>query len=458
MTIGRQDTQNEIGATAALAEFVARTSWNDIPERAMHESKRAILNGIAATFAGCREEAITIALRSLREFSGHQQATVIGHRERLDTLGAAFLNAAAANIFDFCDTHLATVIHPPAPVSPALFALSERQRVSGRELLTAFVLGYEVECRVGLAISPGHYRRGWHITSTCGGFGSAAAASKVLGLDPQHIVWALGNAATQAAGLSECLGTSAKSISVGNAARNGLWSALLAQQGFGGPPRPIEGVQGYLNAAGDLSDLGALTRGLGDTWEVLHNACKPYPCGIVIHPVLDAVFALQSEQPVAPTSIERIVVRGNPLLRRRTDRPDIQTGREAQVSVQHSVAVALLDGKVGVQDYSDARVRDPAVAALRRLITVQDDPDIAPQGAAIEIYTKDGKRRSTMIEFARGSAQRPMSDADLETKLSAQAEPHIGLEKARRLIESVWQLDRTDDAARLLALTVGGPA
>ena len=151
-------------------------------------------------------------------------------------------------------------------------------------------------------------------------------------------------------------------------------------------------------------------------------------------------------------------MRGNPLLRRRTDRPDIQTGREAQVSVQHSVAVALLDGKVGVQDYSDARVRDPAVAALRRLITVQDDPDIAPQGAAIEIYTKDGKRRSTMIEFARGSAQRPMSDADLETKLSAQAEPHIGLEKARRLIESVWQLDRTDDAARLLALTVGGPA
>ena len=124
MTIERPDA-GEAGATATLAEFVAAISWSDIPERAAHESKRAILNGLATAFAGCREEAIVIALRSLREFSDRQQATVIGHRDRLDTLSAAFLNAAAANIFDFCDTHLATVIHPTAPVFPALLALSE---------------------------------------------------------------------------------------------------------------------------------------------------------------------------------------------------------------------------------------------------------------------------------------------------------------------------------------------
>ena len=139
-------------------------------------------------------------------------------------------------MLDFCDTHVPTVIHPTAPLAPALLALGELQRVSGRDFILAFVLGQEVECRIGLAMSPSHYNRGWHITATCGVFGAAAGSGKLLALNAAQMVWALGIAATQPAGLCECLGTPAKSVGVGNAARNGLWSALLAAKNFAGPP------------------------------------------------------------------------------------------------------------------------------------------------------------------------------------------------------------------------------
>src|SRR5262245_29320262 len=161
------------GVTQNLARFVVGTRWDDIPDPVRHEAKRALLNFFAVALAGCRTSPVEIALASLAEFSDCRQATVIGRSERMDALSAAFLNAAGANVFDFCDTHLPTVIHPTSPVAPALFALSELRPVTGSELLLAFILGFELQCRIGGAISPGHYAKGWHITSTCGVFGAA---------------------------------------------------------------------------------------------------------------------------------------------------------------------------------------------------------------------------------------------------------------------------------------------
>src|SRR6266853_3125170 len=193
------------GVTQDLARFVVETRWEDIPEQARHEAKRALLNFFAVAIAGCRTEPVEMALTSLAEFSGGRQATLVGRSERIDALSAAFLNAAGANVFDYCDTHLPTVVHPTAPLAPALLALAELRPVSGPELLLAFILGFEIECRVGGAVSPGHYPKGWHITSTCGVFGSAAGAAKLLGLSTDQVVWSLGNASTQSAGLCECL-------------------------------------------------------------------------------------------------------------------------------------------------------------------------------------------------------------------------------------------------------------
>ena len=440
------------GVTQGLARFVVEARWDDIPQRVRHQAKRALMNFFAVALSGCRSGPVEIALSSLVEFSNRQQATVIGRGERIDALSAAFLNAASANVLDFDDTHLPTAIHPSAPVAPALLALSELRKVTGAELLTAFVLGVEIEGRIGKAISPGHYTKGWHITSTCGVFGAAAGTAKLLGLDAPRMVSALGNASTQSSGLCECLGWPAKSISVGNAARNGLWSALLAARGFDGPPEPIAGVHGFLNAMAEPPNWPALTDGLGETWELMQNALKPYPCGFVIHPVLDVVLDWRRAHPA--DAVERVVVRGNPLLAARTDRPEIATGRESQVSVQHAVAAALLHGKAGPDQFTDACATDPAIMAMRRKVEVMRDSAIPTIAAQVELWTADGSRHALSTSASCGSPANPMSDRDIEDKLRSVAAAWRPGHDVAPLIDGVWDLERNNDVSRLLALTV----
>lgn len=444
--------RHEPGVTLKLAQLVADTDTTAIPPRVMHQAKRSFMNFFAVALAGCRTAPVDIALRSLSEFSGGKQATVIGRTERIDGLSAAFLNAAGANVFDFCDNHVRTVIHPTAPVAPALLALSELRRVSGPELLLALVLGNEVEARIGLAVSPKHYSLGWHITSTCGVFGAAAGSGKLLGLDPAKMVWAFGAAATQSSGLCECLGTAAKSASVGNAARNGLWSALLAEKGFDGPPEPLNGVQGFYNAMGVPPDLSLATDGLGDTWEIMETAYKPYPCGFVINPVLDCVLDWRHDNPKA--EVVRVVVRGHPLLADRTDRPQVSTGRQSQVSVQHAVAAALVIGEAGLEQFSDACVNDPRVAALRAKVEVVRDAAFSTISASVDITTADDKTHALSTPAARGSDVNPMSDSDLEDKLRTAAAGWSPRHDIQPLIDAVWALDKSVDVSGLAGLTV----
>jgi 2-methylcitrate dehydratase PrpD len=440
------------GVTESLAHLTVATRWDDISPPVQHQAKRSLMNFFAVALAGCRTGPVEIALQSLAEFSGGKQATVVGRSERIDALSAAFLNAAGANVYDFCDTHVRTVIHPTAPVAPALLALAELRRVSGRDLLLAFVLGNEVQARIGLAISPNHYNKGWHITSTCGVFGAAAASCKLLALDETKVVWALGTAATQSSGLCECLGTPAKSVSVGNAARNGLWSALLAEKGFEGPGEPLAGVQGFYNAMGEPPNLSLITDGLGESWEIMQTSYKPYPCGFVIHPALDCVLDWRRDNPKA--EVARVVVRGNPLLAARTDRANISTGRESQVSVQHAVAAALVTGKAGLDQFTDACARDPKVLALRSKVTVERDPAFSTIAAAVEIGTTDGKTYRLSQAAARGSDANPMSDKDLEDKLRTAAAGWNPRHDITPLIGAVWTLDKSADVSKLAALTV----
>ena len=441
---------NKPGVTEGLARHVVATRWEDIPSHVRHQAKRSLINFFAVTLAGCRSGPIEIALRSLAEFSGSRQVTVIGRAERLDALSAAFLNAACANVNDFCDTHTPTVIHPTAPVAAALLAFAEWRQASGPDLLLALILGNEVQARIGLAISPSHYQRGWHITSTCGVFGAAAGSGKLAALNERQMVWALGMAATQSAGLCECLGTAAKSVSVGNAARNGLWSALLAEKGFEGPPEPLAGVQGFYHALAETPDLSFITDGWGERWEIMATSYKPYPCGFVIHPVLDCVLDWRRDNPAA--EVTRVVVRGHPLLAVRTDRPNVSTGREAQVSVQHAVAAALATGKAGLDQFTDACVRDPKVSSLRSKVEVLRGEGFSTIAAAVEITTVDGKTHKLAQAAARGSDVNPLSDHDLEDKLRMLAagwDPHWD---ATPLIDAIWTLDKAADASKLASL------
>jgi 2-methylcitrate dehydratase PrpD len=437
--------------TERLAQFLVTYRPEDVPERVRHEAKRSLVNFFATALGGCRNEAVEMLVAALADCFGPPHATIIGRSERADALTATFLNAVSANVLDFDDTHLRTVIHPTAPVAPGLFALAERRPITGAALLHAFVLGVEVECRIGNALSPGHYRRGWHITATCGVLGAAAAAGKLLRLDSGRMAWALGTAATQSSGLIENLGTMSKSVGVGNAARNGLAAALYAERGLSGPDRPLEGPRGLAAVMGEGADLASVTHGLGESWELMQNAYKPYPSGVVLHPVIDACLELRPK--VGDVArIERILVKGHPLLRERADRPAVTVGREAQVSLQHSVAVAFLYGAAGVKEYSDACVNDPAVLALRSKVYAEDDTSIPADAAVVSLRTTAGDMLSAHIAHARGSLARPLSDRELEDKLrdlAAYGAPGVD---ADRLIAAIWTLDQTNNADTLMSI------
>jgi 2-methylcitrate dehydratase PrpD len=438
--------------TAALAHFIAASRWEDIPAPVREDSSRALLNFVAAALGGSQDEAIGRAAAVLGPFSGPAQATVIGRSERYDMLTAAFLNAASGNVLDFDDTHPPTVIHPTSPVAPVLLALAETQRLSGAELLHALVLGIEVACRLGNAVTLQHYIRGWHGTSTCGAVGAAAAAAKALRLDAERTAWALGHGANQACGLIESLGSMAKSVSVGNAARNGLLSALLAQARYSASTQTLEGPRGFIRVLGEGPDPTALTADLGSRWEAAANRLKPYPSGVVLHAVVDACLALRSRHGIDPARIRTVRAHGHPLLRQRADRPQPRAGREAAVSIQHTAAVCFLHAQAGVEQYAVAVVQDSAIRALGDRVHVEDDARIGVEAVRVEVELDDGSRHETYVEHASGSAARPMSDAELAAKVASLARWRGWRGSVEALIASIRRLEQAPDAAPIVRM------
>ncbi len=441
--------------SARLARFTTEARWEDLPDVVRHEAKRALVNFFATALAGCRDPALQAASAVFAEFRAGGGCAVIGRGETTDALHAASLNAMSGNVFDYDDTHLPTIIHPTAPVAPALLALAQTRRFSGKDLLLAFVLGVEIECRLGNAISPGHYQRGWHITSTCGVFGAATASARVLGLDATRTLWSLGNAAAQAGGLVENLGSMAKSIGVGNAASNGLLSAFLAARGFQGPRHPVEGPRGFLRVTGDEPDIASVTEGLGERWELMNNTYKPYPCGVVLNPVIEASLELHRKARPAIADIERVELTGHPLLRERTDRPVPHSGREAQVSAQHAVAVCLGLGKAGLDEFSDACVQDPTWRVFADRLHFIDDARYGIEAATVTLHLRDGQSISHHVDTALGSLAAPLRDPDLEHKLRTLAAWGGSGCAPQPLIDALWSLDTSDDAGALMPLAAG---
>ena len=442
------------GLTTQLAGFATGLRWSDVPEAVRHEARRSLVNYCAVALGGSHDPTVEAAVRTFGPLRGGTQARLVGRAERFDLLYAAALNAMAANVYDFCDTHIPTILHPSAPVFPALAALADTRTVRGEDLLLAFVVGVEVECRIANAVSPWHYERGWHITSTCGVFGAAAGAASLLGLDAATLASAFGSAAAQACGLVETLGSSAKSISVGNAARNGLLSVLLAQQGFEGPAAPLEGARGFLRVLGQEPDLGAL-QGSEPGWQLLRNTYKPYPCGVVLNPVVDACLALAASPAFTSrgaAAVSEITLTGHPLLRQRTDRPGVTTGRQSQVSGQHAVAVSLLRARAGLEEFSDAAVMDADVRALGSRVRFEDNASMGVEAAVVTVRFEDGSVLEERVDCARGSLGRPLTDAELDRKLHDLCAYGGGRIAPQPLVDALWAMDRAPDAAAVFAL------
>jgi 2-methylcitrate dehydratase PrpD len=437
--------------TRMLARFVAThptRGWNDAVE---HEAHRTLLNWLGCAIGGARHEAADAALAAVAVLGPAPQATLLGRSERVDMASAALINGIASHVFDFDDTHLKTIIHPAGPVASALLALAEVRGATGRTLLDALVLGIDVACRMGNAIYPDHYDRGWHITGSTGMLGSAAACARLLGLDEHRTAMALGIAASQPTGLREQFGTMTKSLHPGAAARVGLMAALMAQNGFTASARALEAPRGFAQVVSPKYTWNELTDALGERFEISYNSYKPYACGVVIHPCIDACAQLRAHG-VRPDEVERIEMKVHSLVLELTGKKEPADGLQSKFSVYHGCAAGLLFGRAAEEEFSDAIAQRADVVALRRKVVATVDDRFDEASADVVAVLADGRREHVFVKHALGSLHRPMSDADLEGKFRGLVAPMLGTERVRPLLDAAWQLGRAGDARALAAL------
>ena len=434
--------------TRTLARRLVESRYEDLPQTVRHEAARALLNWLGCAIGSARHETVECALQAVRPFSGPAQAQILGRAERLDILHAALVNGLSSHVLDFDDTH-ARAIHPSAPVLPVLIALAEWKGMSGARFVHAYVLGVEAEERIGLSVFPEHYDIGWHITGTAGVFGAAAAAGIALELNAQQMAWALGIAATQAAGLREMFGSMCKSLHPGRAAQNGLTAALLASRNFTSSEQALEARRGFGRVLSTKFDPALITEGWGERYELTNNMYKPYACGLVVHAAIDGCIELKRRHAIRAEEIASVALRVSPLVLELTGKKAPRTGLEGKFSVFHAAAAALIHGAAGEAQFSAACVNDRQVAALRERVTAAPDPSVARTEAYVTIALSDGRTCSTHVAHALGTLKRPMSDADLETKFRGLTAGVLAPAQIEELIALCWRVNVLEDAGLL---------
>ena len=430
--------------TQILAKFVSShpsRGWSDAVD---HEAHRTFLNWAGCAIGAARHESAEATLGGVQMLHPAPQSSILGRAEKVDMASAALVNGVTSHTFDFDDTHLKTIIHPAGPVASALLALAEVTGASGREVIDALVLGIDVSCRLGNCLYPEHYDRGWHITGSTGTLGAAAGCARLLKLDEQHTAWALGIAASQPIGLREQFGTMTKPFHPGGAARAGLTSALLAKNGFTASPRAIEAPRGYAQVVSTKYDWNEVTGELGQRFEISFNTYKPFACGIVIHPTIDAATQLRARG-VKAEDVERVELKVHPLVLELTGKKEPQDGLQGKFSVYHGFAAGLMFGRASESEYDDGIVTRDDMVALRRKVVAIEDEKIDEAAADVTVYLKGGRKEQVFVEHAIGSLERPMSDADLEGKFHYLADPVIGVAKASAAIEACWKLGGARD-------------
>jgi 2-methylcitrate dehydratase PrpD len=435
--------------TQVLAKFVAThpsRGWSDAVD---HEAHRTFLNWAGCAIGAARHESAEATIAAMRMLQPSAQSSVLGRADRLDMAGAALVNGITSHTFDFDDTHLKTVIHPAGPVASALLALAEVRGSSGREVIDALVLGIDVACRIGNCMYPEHYDRGWHITGSTGTLGAAAGCARLLKLDEHKTMMALGVAASQPIGMREQFGTMTKPFHPGGAARAGLTSALLAANGFTASARAIEAPRGYAQVVSTKNDWSEITGELGSRFEISFNTYKPFACGIVIHPTIDAAIQLRA-QGVKAEEVVKVELRVHSLVLELTGKKEPQDGLQGKFSVYHGFAAGLMLGQAGEGEYEDAIVRRDDMVALRRKVEAIVDPSIAEDAADVTAILKDGRKVHVRVDHAIGSLERPLTDSHLEAKFHSLADPVIGKAKTDATIAACWKLGQAKDVGDVL--------
>ncbi|MBZ5632080.1 MAG: MmgE/PrpD family protein [Acidobacteriia bacterium] len=436
--------------TQTLASYIVTNRIESVPEDVRHEARRAIVNYVGCALGGSIDTAVDRAIQALSPYSGRPTASVLGRSERMDPLHASLMNGISSHVYDYDDTTPKNYIHPTSPVASALFAYASVHPVRGRDFMEAFILGFEAESRIGNAVYPAHYDVGWHITGTAGVFGAATAIGKLLVLEGHEMIWAIGLAATQAAGLREMFGSMAKAFHPGRAAQNGYAAALLAQAGFTAGEHSLEGPRGFAAVQAAKYDLSKITARLGEDFDLRANTYKPFPCGIVNHPTIDGCIQIHRQNQLAPEQIAAVRLRVAPLVMDLCNQQGITKGLQGKFSVYHGAAIGLVRGKAGIQEYTDEAVNDPLIKRVRELVAAVGDPSITEDQARIEVDLVTGVTLTRFVEQSLGNVHRPMTDKQLEDKFRDQAVAALPATQVEKAIELCWRIDELEDVGELI--------
>ena len=448
-----------------LAEHIAATRHDDLPPEAVHWAKTAILDTVGVTLAGAAEPCAAIVAGVVGAGSG--ECLIFGTGRRAAPLDAALINGTAAHALDFDDVSNSLGGHPSAPLLPALFALGELLDRSGRDFVTAYVAGFETETRIARGVHFHHYEKGWHPTATLGVFGAAAACCRLLGLAPPQTVQALAIAASLAAGIKANFGTMTKPLHVGHTARDGLFAALLARDGFTANAAALEHKQGFLEVfnGGGNYDAAKIIAEWARPWDIVSPgvAIKQHPCCGSTHPAIDALLALRRDNDLSPERIERIDSWTHPRRLAHTNRPDPQSGLDAKFSVQYCLARAALNGQIVLEDFEDERFREQSSRALMRRIHAAPHPDMGPDsaehlGAEVRITFTDGSIVSKRVGAALGRGpDNPLPPDALVAKFRNCASRALPAFAVDQLQERLQLLERQPSIRKLVQAAAASP-
>jgi 2-methylcitrate dehydratase PrpD len=456
--------------TEEVAAFVVGTQARDIPGDVAHLARRSVLDGLGLALAGAASQTGQLARRYLAGLgiATERGSTVIGSGLSLPARLAAFANGISIHADDYDDTQLAVakdrvyglLTHPTAPTLPVVLALAERDGRSGRDLMTAYQVGVEVECKVAEAILPRHYQDGFHSTATCGAIGAAAAAAKLIGLDREATRRALSLGATQAAGLRENFGTMTKPFHAGRAAESGLVAAELAALGFTASPSGLEAPRGFFRAAGGGYSPEAIHGKLARPWTLRSPgvSIKPHPSGSLTHPAMAVMQDLVARHDLRPERVRRVTVGTHHAMLGALIHHRPHDGLQAKFSMEFCVAILLLERKAGLEQFTEEVVNRPDVQALLSRVAFGVDPAAEAAGldrmtTLVAVELDDGTVVKGAAEFGKGSPANPMSDEELAEKFR-QCAAWGGLppETAEAVLERAWRIDELNDVAELASL------
>ena len=459
--------------TDEVAAFAISATTADIPRDVAHLATRSVIDGIGLAFAGARSECGHLVQRYLGAL-GLQQAegaTVIGTSLRVPARFAAFANGLAIHADDFDDTQLAVardrvyglLTHPTAPALPPVLALAERDHRSGADLMLAYQVGVEVECKVAEAIDPRHYQAGFHSTATCGSIGAAAGAAKLLGLSRDAMRRAISLGATQAGGLRENFGTMTKPFHAGRAAENGVVAAELAALGFTASPNGLEADRGFFRAAGGGYAPEMIEGKLGKPWTFASPgvSIKPHPSGSLTHPGMAVMLDLIRANDIAPQQVKRVKVGTNHNMPNALIHHQPKNELQAKFSMEFCMAILLLERRAGLEDFTDEVVNRADVQAMIAKVDFSVHPEAEAAGfdkmtTIIEIETTDGRVIQGRADFGKGSPANPMSDAELAEKFrQCAAWGRVDKARAEEILGVLWKMEQLADVGALARLLRG---